>query len=378
MKHFVFIVCMLFAYTSVAQNSSILSPTTTLTSDSQSEYNYSTQNKSKVINLQNNAPGQYSIEWAYGLYSRSAISGQARSVGVLGLASISQPQLNGRAFGVMGVAGNATSGYNFGVWGGLQGSNEGSAVFGTIYDAWSIGSPLSNKYAGYFEGPVSATQVIKAPVFTIEAGDNHNQSISSIDKQKGIFGLQNLCPIEYTFTPIDTSQSSDTVSVHINKQNISDEFEVLSRRHYGLLAKNVQEVYPELVYEDRAGNLSIDYIGLIPLLIQTIQELTKEMDLVKSKLPQDYLHEGSYADEVQASIVDIAKEKITLFISENVHTAKLTISDFCGNVTNSYDITERGDVLLFNHKPFEDSKEYIYSLYVDGKLVSTRTCIASH
>lgn len=92
----------------------------------------------------------------------TAIAGEADhgnnssfSYGVRGRSLRSSPSSNGRAFGVHGVAGNATNGANYGIFGDLQGSQFGSAVVG--YDrvgnpGWSELTPNSISYAGYFHG----------------------------------------------------------------------------------------------------------------------------------------------------------------------------------------------------------------------------------
>ena len=53
------------------------------------------------------------------------------NIGGEGVAYSPTTRNTGRAFGLRGVAGNCTSGYNFGVLGALQGSQAGAAVFGT-------------------------------------------------------------------------------------------------------------------------------------------------------------------------------------------------------------------------------------------------------
>ena len=47
---------------------------------------------------------------------------------------------------------------------------------------------------------------------------------------------------------------------------------LLNRNFYGFLAQDVQEIFPDLVFADDAGMLSIDYIGMIPLLVAGLQE----------------------------------------------------------------------------------------------------------
>jgi hypothetical protein len=58
-----------------------------------------------------------------------------------------------------------------------------------------------------------------------------------------------------------------------------------SKKKIGLLAQNVQEVFPELVKTgtDVLGTLSVNYQGLIPILINSIKELQAEILELKSK-----------------------------------------------------------------------------------------------
>lgn len=77
-------------------------------------------------------------------------------VGVSGnaLSSDGADYNNGRAFGVIGTAGNATSGWNYGVFGRLTGEQNGAAVYGST-GVNDNGRCLKNRYAGYFNGKVS-------------------------------------------------------------------------------------------------------------------------------------------------------------------------------------------------------------------------------
>ena len=58
------------------------------------------------------------------------------------------------------------------------------------------------------------------------------------------------------------------------------------KQDIGLIAHELQEIYHELVNGEKDGeNLqSVNYIGLIPILIKEIQELKKEIKLVKIEL----------------------------------------------------------------------------------------------
>ena len=63
------------------------------------------------------------------------------------------------------------------------------------------------------------------------------------------------------------------------KNNFSEN----SNIQYGLIAQDVEEVYPNLVEKDQDSNLTVNYIGLIPLMLahmkkmhELLQKLTSE------------------------------------------------------------------------------------------------------
>jgi hypothetical protein len=52
----------------------------------------------------------------------------------------------------------------------------------------------------------------------------------------------------------------------------------------GLLAQEVQKVYPELVKSDEQGMLAVNYSGLIPVLLQAVKEQQIEINLLKERV----------------------------------------------------------------------------------------------
>lgn len=52
----------------------------------------------------------------------------------------------------------------------------------------------------------------------------------------------------------------------------------------GFITQEVQEVFPELVYPDSEGYLAVDYISLIPLLVEAIKQQNNEMEAMKTQI----------------------------------------------------------------------------------------------
>ncbi len=57
-----------------------------------------------------------------------------------------------------------------------------------------------------------------------------------------------------------------------------------SGKHFGLIAQDVQKVYPHLVSEDTNGRLSVRYQGLIPVLINAVNEQQEMLDQNATRL----------------------------------------------------------------------------------------------
>ena len=54
--------------------------------------------------------------------------------------------------------------------------------------------------------------------------------------------------------------------------------------HYGLIAQEMEKVYPDLVYNDK-GSKTINYVELIPILLLKIKDLQEQIDVLKNKIP---------------------------------------------------------------------------------------------
>jgi len=52
----------------------------------------------------------------------------------------------------------------------------------------------------------------------------------------------------------------------------------------GVLAQEVQKIYPELVKEDEKGTLSVNYSGLIPVLISAVKEQQQQIETLKAMI----------------------------------------------------------------------------------------------
>ncbi|MBK8702130.1 MAG: tail fiber domain-containing protein [Saprospiraceae bacterium] len=81
-------------------------------------------------------------------------------------------------------------------------------------------------------------------------------------------------PLTHTLAAI---QQLKGYSYHWKDPNNPDE-------QIGLLAQELQKVYPQLVKENDRGDLSVNYSGMVPVLLEAIKELQQRVAQLEEKL----------------------------------------------------------------------------------------------
>jgi len=160
---------------------------------------------------------------------------------------------------------------------------------------------------------------------------------------------------------------------------------------YGFLAQNVKEVFPELVHTDMNGYMSVDYIGLIPILVQSINELRAELAQVKGEkqegeAPVMQVLQQAAQSEIEAGMTAAklyqnapnpwsSETVIRYRLPQEVRQAVIYIYDMQGAQLKSIPAQGRGEsqVTLTAH----DLKAgmYLYALVADGALIDSKQMI---
>lgn len=347
--------------------------------------------------------------WLYGANMSSVVNQSSKMfVGVSGNA-VSQNQAEksaGRAFGVMGTAGNATSGWNYGVFGRIVGNHNGAAIYGTT-DGSENGHELPERYAGYFRGKVSVKgdMTVRGFIDGMLLGPsldeyeplgikplNTNRNAASVsDEISTLTAIFGDVPI-----PNEEEITQDSASFYDKYDGTTMERQYAQKRHYALSVDEVEAAYPDLVYTKDDGTKVINYIEMIPLLVESIKELKAQIATLRGgngssvmAAPAGGSSVGSAGTSgigraVSASVpslsqndpnpfVDVTAVKMT--IPQSAATALLCIYDMSGKQIRSEVIADRGDVTVTVASDGLGAGMYLYSLIVDGKLVNTRKMI---
>ena len=57
-----------------------------------------------------------------------------------------------------------------------------------------------------------------------------------------------------------------------------------NKKHYGLIAQDVEEIYPELISDSNLGFKTVNYMELIPLLLLKMKNMQKEIDGLREQI----------------------------------------------------------------------------------------------
>lgn len=187
-------------------------------------------------------------------------------IGYTGAAGQAQ---NAAGYGVSGINNNASSGNALGIGVYGQGFN---GVYGQTTDA-------ANGWAGYFSADLGVEGTGYAIGGWLTASDARLKT--DIRPITGAIGLlQGLEGKHYTITT--------------KKRAIDGGVEEQQRPQYGLIAQSVEVIFPEMVSEKplfrHAGDdtlyKTVDYIQLVPVLVEAVKELQQEVERLRAELEE--------------------------------------------------------------------------------------------
>ena len=159
---------------------------------------------------------------------------------------------------------------------------------------------------------------------------------------------------------------------------------------FGFLAQELMTVYPELVSKDTLGYYYVNYIGLIPVLVEALKEQKIEIDALKSA----YSASNSGPKKVGASTglneTDVltypvldqnipnpfnTSTRIGYYLPTTIASASLYVYDMNGVQLKSYLIAERGKGNITIQGSELNAGMYLYALIADGKVIDTKRMI---
>lgn len=141
--------------------------------------------------------------------------------------------------------------------------------YGDIIGKWDISEPDRFK----FEVDVYAKGVL------LSSDSRFKENIKPLDKK--LTDLVKLNGISYH---LKSEQKQNTVPEGNLTEKEKADMELLNnmkankRTRMGFIAQDLQKVFPELVEQDSSGYLYVDYMGLIPVLVESVKQQQQQIE----------------------------------------------------------------------------------------------------
>jgi hypothetical protein len=171
------------------------------------------------------------------------------------IAPLSFPNTLGQKITLWGN--NTAANYGFGIQGGLLQIHTGSNA-----DNISLGYGSSTNFTANFT------------VF----GNGNALLVGSLTQFSDARFKKNITPIE---NALEAIQQLNGYRYQWSDDKLDKAVQI------GMLAQELQKIYPELVKEGEDGKLTVNYVGMIPVLLEAIKDLKKELDDVKTSLKEN-------------------------------------------------------------------------------------------
>lgn len=241
-------------------------------------------------------------ECNFGIAAAPLIQNNKKNIAVEGYVNSSQSFTSDTNVGVLGLTKlNPNHGRNFGVVGATDFNVYptcvgGAGVYATNHGYYLYNPPtIQGTYALYVVGPSQLNGATLAQTIYTPADDSLSDNVESIERRDGETTLDNLMKmnvLEFNMKSREKaseSKAGEEMTEEMKKSYESlkkEEAEMYSRRHFGLSAKELEKVYPNLVLKGQDGYQYINYTELVPILVRGIQELKTEVNELKAEVKE--------------------------------------------------------------------------------------------
>ncbi len=299
----------------------------------------------------------------------------------------------------------ASQGYNYGTWG-IEQWNNGL----NLWKPWPC--PNSGNYKVFIRDDNGFVGIGKIPSYMLDVnGDIATYGtlrISSDARLKTNINSLTNCMVKINKLN-GKSYHKIIPKIKINLNDIKDSLKyktALSESQrvvkdnnsiqLGLLADEVKQVLPELVDVDSSGYLTVDYIGLIPVIIEALKEQNLVIDSQNEKIAalEKLIKKGNGSkstptkattDDIETSTISTLDQnapnpfnKSTIIgydIPDIATNASLYIYNMNGEQIKNISINQKGKGSVTINGSELRPGMYLYSLVVDNELVDTKRMI---
>ena len=156
-----------------------------------------------------------------------------------------------------------------------------------------------------------------------------------------------------------------------------------SNNHSGFIAQELEKVLPHLVATSDTGEKAVNYMELIPYLVEAIKEQQSQIEELKSQISDNFQKQNQDLIALDnTKIISVSPNPsndviaVSMNIEKSVANAKLMVYDLKGAILSSLNINERDNNITKTLQKDNFGKGvYIVSLVVNGKSIDSKKII---
>jgi len=235
-----------------------------------------------------------------------------------------------------------------------------------------IGKVPSDSYALDVQGNIRASGTI-TPSDKRLKHDIKQLDKTSIEKLKLLNGV---------------SFKLNKVAIHRKDKNngkidVVDSIDIDGRTRYGFIAQDVQKLFPDLVVEDEKGILGVDYVGLIPCLVEALKTQQAQIDELTTLIKNAGIKNKTSLMNNEAVLGDATPNpfsqttKINCFIPDYVKSASLIVTDTSGKTIKTKQLPCNGSTTVEINSNELGGGYFTYALICDSKLIDSKRFIVT-
>jgi len=149
--------------------------------------------------------------------------------------------------------------------------------------------------------------------------------------------------------------------------------EIIESPEYGYLAQELKEIFPDLVSQDSAGYHAVNYIGLIPVIIEALkdQKLTIE-NLQKEIQERTTYPEESKTDELLQRVEALEKALTMCCNTNQLRSTETSFQQF--ELTNPADSNQE-TMILYQNAPNPFNENTTIQCYIPQTVNKVQLCV---
>ena len=295
------------------------------------------------------------------------------------------------SFGIKSYAGKGQL-MNVGVFGGVGLCTKGCGIYGTTSALESGIIPEDSVYAGYFNGKtkVNGNLYVTGNIYGAVLGRSSSgtYSLRGTGNSNVTEMLSGLNASQYK---VDAPQYRlDGLSDSLRRAVLEDhQMNIIGQQyqkksHFALSAENLEAVFPDLVYENEDGSKDINYMEMIPLLVQSINELSARIQELEGAKTETVRKARSFASVGAASVSARGsvlyqntpnpfkgQTVIRFSLADDAQNAYICIYDMTGKQLRKFPLSSGDEQITVNSYELGEGM-FLYSLIVNGQEIDTK------